>query len=143
MGSKKWQAKRRILNKQRRKARRAAEIAARNAGTQAEAEQVSKVSESASAPETAPQVNKEPAGQKVSASSPSSKPTKPKATTPAARGEIKTINLRHRLRILEKTVAGTVQGGAKRMKQYEERMRKLEQENLLLRADVAALRRGW
>lgn len=73
MGSKKWQAKRRILNKQRRKARRAAEIAARNAGTQAEAEQVSKVSESASAPETAPQVNKEPAGQKVSASSPSSK----------------------------------------------------------------------
>lgn len=68
MASTKYKAKRRILNKKRKQAKRAADIAAQNAGAQTE-----KVSESASATEAAPQVNKGLADQKVSAPSPSSK----------------------------------------------------------------------
>jgi hypothetical protein len=47
------------------------------------------------------------------------------------------------MRILEKTVVWMADGMAREAKQYRKRIEKLELENVLLRADIAALKRGW
>ncbi|KAH6847698.1 hypothetical protein B0I37DRAFT_405604 [Chaetomium sp. MPI-CAGE-AT-0009] len=138
MASKKYQAQRRILCKRRKQAKRAAEIASRTAQTGESTKTSKDASEKA-----APQVKSELAGQKAPAPAPSSKPTKPKATGSESKRGVKMIGLRERVRLLEKMLVWMAERGIREMKQRRKRVQKLEQEILLLQADVAATRRGW
>ena len=96
-----------------------------------------------------------------------SQPKKDKAASAEPRRETKTIDLRERMRIVEKTVVWMADGIAREAKQYRKRiekveqrillleanqciadqcikkMEKLEQDNLTLRADITAVKRGW
>jgi hypothetical protein len=69
----------------------------------------------------------------------------PKRTTAKRkpRPEIKVIGLRERVRTLEKVVVWSEEAFFGEGKRQHTRIKKLEQENLLLRADIAEMKRAF
>jgi hypothetical protein len=164
MGSKKYQAQRRILCKRRKQAKRAADLAAQvvQAGQSstepkdASAKAVPHKSAAVTAQQPLPsqqvrqvqhRVTKSPTQPEITVRLDSvtdkSQPKQRKTASEEPRRKIKTIDLRKRMRILEKTVVWMADGMAREEKQYRKRIEKLELENVLLQADIAALKRGW